>query len=117
MFKITLRDGHPQKQFRRGGRLFMAGEPVVLAELNGALRRELAKPGSWLVCEELAEGRVKGEETAPPAPAAPIPPIPQLLRLTREQLLDLCRQQGMDISGKPLKSHLIGWLEQKAGRP
>ena len=125
-YMITLRAGHPRKQFRRDGRLYVEGEPVVVDELSDALIKELEKPRSWLTCEEIA---AQAEATGPQegnyildthinsqeAPADEDSPegCVDLDTLKMAELRALAAREGLELSGRVRKAELLAALRAK----
>ena len=118
-YKITMRPGHPKKQFRRDGHLFQEGVPVVLEFLSEAMEEELDNPGTYLKCEEVSAAEATAAALEAEAAAQQQtehderPSTSQLLKMKRDELIALAQQEGIDVSGKPTKAHLVGWLEKR----
>ena len=116
-YKITLRSGHPRKRFRRDGREYTEGAPVVLDELSPPLKKELAKPGSWLVCEELdAEeaAQAQQEQLLEEATSEDLQDLKEDLgSMKMAELKALAERVGLDVSGLKKKADIITALRVK----
>jgi len=116
-YRITMRRGHPHKQYRRDGRTYVEGTPVVLDELSAVLRAEVERAGSWLLCEEIAPPAPAEAPTAassPPAALAPASPsgIGNLEDMKMGDLRQLAKEHGISARWGVTKKQLAARLRE-----